>query len=245
MRDKSENQGGADPAKRDPAAAVPVPPSLRRALPRTLVRLAVIIALAVLFHAILGGLMMRINDAGDQPVMLSLLIVVLVGYAVLIAIPFMPGIEVGIALLLLQGAAVAPFVYLATITGLALAYTVGSLVPLRVLHNAFRDLHLQRACQLIDDIQTTPRNERLARLQNRLPAPVAKLAVNYRYVMIGLLINIPGTFAIGGGGGIMMLAGIVRLFHWPAIVLTLALATLPIPLAVYLYGADSLRSYFG
>ena len=223
-------------------------PRLRRAIYRTVLRIAVLVVLIVGFHAGMGWLMIRIGSLHAmtaQPGIVSLMILALVGYALLIAIPFMPGIEVGVALLMLQGAKIAPFVYLATMTGLMLAYLVGSRVPLRILHNAFRDLHLRRACQLIADIDRIPAADRLNRLQTRLPRPLAALAVNYRYLMLGVLINIPGTFAIGGGGGILMLAGIVRLFQWPAILLTVAFATLPVPLVVIVFGAQSVQDLFG
>ncbi|MEJ6398775.1 hypothetical protein [Yoonia sp. 208BN28-4] len=223
-------------------------PPLRRAIPRTVLRIALLIALGLAFHAALGWLMMRVetlDTAADRATIWAVLALLLVGYAILIAIPFMPGIEIGLALMVFQGASIAPFVYLATVAGLAIAYGVGRIVPLGILHNAFRDLHLRRACELVAEIENTPQDARLARLQGRLPAWLARLVVNYRYVMLAVLVNIPGSFAIGGGGGILMLAGISRLFRWPAILATLAIATLPVPLAVYQFGPDAFNALFG
>lgn len=220
----------------------PDPPVLRQALWRTGLRLAVLVGLALILNAGVGWLLTQINTLNSiagAPGMVTLLIVALVCYALLIAIPFMPGIEVGIALLLLQGAAIAPFVYLATVCGLFVAFLVGRGVPLGTLHTIFRDLRMMRACAYIRSIEDTPKDARLARLNERLPKPLAKLVVNYRYVMLGVLINIPGTFAIGGGGGILMLAGILRLFHWTGILLMLLLATLPVPFAVWYWGAEA------
>jgi hypothetical protein len=222
-----------------------VPPPIRKALPRTFLRLAVIVIAALAMNAGMAALLTQIgatNSISGNSMMTGLLVLALIGYALLIAIPFMPGIEVGIALLLLQGAAIAPFVYVATLAGLFLAFLIGQRVPLKILHNAFRDLHMRRACEMIAKIERTPKSDRLAGLQDRLPKWLGLITVNYRYVMIGALINIPGTFAIGGGGGILMLAGVLRLFHWSGILLTLALATLPIPLTVYLWGADFLNA---
>ena len=127
-------------------------------------------------------------------------------------------------------------------SGLFLAFLIGKWVPLKLLHNTFRDLRMRRACEMIAEIERTPKDERLLRLQTKLPKPLALIAVGYRYVLIGALVNVPGTFAIGGGGGILMLAGLLRLFHWSGIILTLAIATLPVPLAVYMMGADFLSS---
>jgi hypothetical protein len=199
----------------------------------------------VAFKAALGWIFGQINGlnmiSGDQSAT-GILVILLVAYALLITIPFMPGIEIGIALLLLEGASIAPYVYLATMSGLFLAFLIGKWVPLKLLHNTFRDLRMRSACKMIAEIERTPKDERLLRLQTKLPKPLALIAVRYRYVLIGALVNVPGTFAIGGGGGILMLAGLLRLFHWSGIILTLAIATLPVPLAVYMMGADFLSS---
>lgn len=170
--------------------------------------------------------------------MFSVLTISLVIYAVLIATPFMPGIEVGIALLLLQGAAVAPFVYLATVIGLMTAYMIGNTIPFKWLHKFFCDVGLQRACDFLDEIEHTPTEARLAKQRALLPNWLGKLTVDYRYASIGVLLNVPGTFAIGGGGGILMAAGLSRLFNGWAILLTLAIATLPVPLAVWIMGVS-------
>jgi len=59
-------------------------------------------------------------------------------------------------------------------------------------------------------------------------------------VLLALLINLPGNSLIGGGGGILLVAGPSRLFSLPALVVTLILATAPVPLAVWLMGANIL-----
>lgn len=185
-----------------------------------------------------------LNAVGDAPVMQGLIIVGLIAYACMIAVPFVPGIELGIALLLLKGASIAPFVYGATVAGLFLAYMIGRTVPLTWLHATFRDLRMRRACTLIETIMITPPAERLESARARLPLWLAKLTLDYRYVTIGVLLNLPGTFAIGGGGGILMTAGLTRLFRTSAILWTLVIATLPIPLLVWLSGVDVLSTVF-
>jgi hypothetical protein len=220
-------------------------PPIWQSLFRTTFRLLLLAGCIVAFKAALGWIFGQINGlnmiSGDQSAT-GILVILLVAYALLITIPFMPGIEIGIALLLLEGASIAPYVYLATMSGLFLAFLIGKWVPLKLLHNTFRDLRMRRACKMIAEIERTPKDERLLRLQTKLPKPLALIAVRYRYVLIGALVNVPGTFAIGGGGGILMLAGLLRLFHWSGIILTLAIATLPVPLAVYMMGADFLSS---
>jgi hypothetical protein len=67
---------------------------------------------------------------------------------------------------------------------------------------------------------------------------MSRLTVDYRYVTLGLLLNIPGTFAIGGGGGILMAAGLSRLFRGWIVLATLMIATLPVPLTVWILGVS-------
>ncbi|WP_226892485.1 hypothetical protein [Phycobacter azelaicus] len=49
----------------------------------------------------------------------------LVVYALLLAIPFVPGVEIGIALSSCQGPAIAPFVHAATVAGLLISFAIG------------------------------------------------------------------------------------------------------------------------
>lgn len=214
-------------------------PPWRRALPRLALR-AVVIAMAVwAVHLVLGLMRETVgaqNAISDMPIAWAMLLLLLLGYALLLAIPFMPGVEVGIAVLLLNGPQAAPLVYLATCLGLALAYGLGRALPLRVIERTFRDLHLTRAASWAASIATTPPDRRLARLRARLPRWLAPFAVKYRYATIALLLNVPGNMAIGGGGGIMMLAGLSRLFHPRPTLIAIAIGVLPVPLAVWAFG---------
>ena len=49
----------------------------------------------------------------------------LLAYALLIAIPFVPGVELGLTLMMVEGAVVAPFIWAATLMGLGLAFAGG------------------------------------------------------------------------------------------------------------------------
>ncbi len=184
---------------------------------------------------------MSMSGIGGSQLMVGVFALVLLGYAILIAVPFMPGVEIGAALLLMEGARVAPFVYLATMAGLLLAFLIGRIVSLDWLHRVFRDLHLLRACAMVERIKTQAPRDRLSALSRALPAPIARILVDWRYLTIAALVNLPGSVVIGGGGGILMAAGISRLFHPGLITLTLAIATAPVPLGVWLWGTDLLR----
>lgn len=57
--------------------------------------------------------------------------------------------------------------------------------------------------------------------------------IKYHYVLLAVLINIPGNTIIGGGGGIACLCGINEKFSWKSFVLTVAIAVSPVPLLIY------------
>lgn len=219
------------------------PSAWASALPRLALRLVGLLALVWLAQATLATVLGHLGDQqtiGPQPMPIMALALILLGYAVLLAVPFMPGVEIGLAVLMLGGAAAAPFVYLATVLGLMLAFLVGWLIPLKGLQHLFRDLRLFRASDWITTLPHTPPDRRLARLRKGLPVWLAPLAVRYRYLSLAVLINLPGNIALGGGGGILMLAGLSRLFHPLAVLAMLALAVAPVPLAVWAMGTGVL-----
>ncbi|WP_296425747.1 hypothetical protein [Yoonia sp.] len=216
----------------------------RHAVLRTALRLAVVLAVALLVKLGLDALTTRIallEASAAARAMTGLIATVLVGYALLIAIPFVPGVEIGIAILVIEGASAAPFVYLATLSGMSLAFLTGQYVALNWLIKTCEDLYLFRLSAVLQRIENRPSDQRLATLNDRLPNWLAPFLVRYRYVTLALLINIPGNIAIGGGGGIMMATGLSRLFQTGLTLLTVALATLPVPLAVWLLGTTVLE----
>ncbi len=172
--------------------------------------------------------------------MTGMIVMVMLGYIILLSMPFVPGVEIGVALLVIQGADAAPFVYVATVVGLFLAFLVGQYAPLDKLMQLCDDLYLHRLCTLLEHVNSTPTDQRLSTIQDKMPRWLAPIVCNYRYLTLGLLINLPGNSVLGGGGGILMVAGLSRLFRTSHILLTLTIATLPVPLAVWLWGTDIL-----
>ncbi|MEM9708865.1 MAG: hypothetical protein AAF871_08735 [Pseudomonadota bacterium] len=217
----------------------------RQALFRILLRLTVIVAGALLLVYAMDWAMARAEALAEEigtGMMIGAIIFFLVVYALLISVPFVPGIEIGIALLVMRGEAVAPFVYLATVTGILIAYAVGSTVSYRWLHRFFADLGLVRACELTLRVGALSGEERLDHLKERLPAWLRGVAVSGRYVTLACLLNLPGNGILGGGGGIAMVAGLSRVFAPLPMVVTVALAVLPVPLAVWLWGGGALAA---
>ncbi|MGB5559857.1 MAG: hypothetical protein WBN04_17835 [Paracoccaceae bacterium] len=215
------------------------PPRLPQSLLRIAIRLALILAIAYAAHWLMGWVQTRMSalPAGGASFMLtSLLIFVLLAYAILIAIPYVPGVEIGISLLVMEGASVAPLVYLGSVAGLMLAYLAGYLLPYPWLTRTLRDLRLRRAADLLDAAQMVPPQERLAVLSDRLPKWLGPHLVRWRYLVLALLINLPGSSLIGGGGGICLIAGLSRLFAPVPTIVTFFLAVLPVPLGIWFFG---------
>ncbi len=215
-------------------------PPLRVGLARFGAKLAIILVAVIAMHQILDWAMDRAEHAGNDGLMLGILTALLLAYALLIAIPFMPGIEIGISLLFLKGAEIAPFVYVATVLGLALAFLAGRYTPYSWLHGLLADLRLKRACDLVERLAPLSREDRLGLLAQRLPKWLHPLVGGGRYLLIALLFNMPGNTVIGGGGGIAFVAGFSRLFRPSIALIVIALAVLPVPLTVWVAGADAL-----
>ncbi len=162
-----------------------------------------------------------------------LLMISLLIYAVLIALPFVPGAEIGLSLIAIFGAGAAPFVYLATLAGLCLAYFVGALVPIETTCRIFKRMGLHRMAALVRRADQ-PGASLADVIDNRWGATVAR----HRHLAFGLLLNVPGNMVLGGGGGLSLFAGLCRAFHPLAFVATVAIAVAPIPFTVYVLGVN-------
>ncbi len=165
----------------------------------------------------------------------------LVAYALLLAIPFVPGVEIGLSLLIMQGSAVAPLILVATVAGLSLSYGVGSAFATTLPCSFLRSMGLPRACAFVESMKDLDRAERLQTLRDAAPHWLGGWVIKNRYILLAILVNLPGNSLVGGGGGILLLAGLSRLYSWPLVLLTLLLATSPIPVAVWIFGTDILH----
>lgn len=208
---------------------------------RLALRLLVILLVVAAVLTLMDWAIARAEKVGNMPLMIGILAAILLSYALLLAVPFVPGIEIGISLLVLRGAEVAPFVYAATVLGLSFAFLAGRFMPYRWLHAIFVDLRMKRACQLIERIEPLERDERLSQLTDKVPPWLSPFIGSGRYIVLGILLNVPGNALLGGGGGIAFAAGFSRLFKSSVAIAVIALAVLPVPLAVWLYGAEVLR----
>ncbi len=211
-------------------------PSLPESLARLAVKLGIVVALVYGTLRLLDWASDRSEMANSPGMMIAILAILLIAYAVLIAVPFMPGIEVGISLLMLKGASIAPLVYAATVLGLLIAYFIGRLMPYAWVQRLFADLRLRRASEMVSRLEPLSRVERMALLSARAPDWLVPVLRTGQYVTLGLLLNVPGNALIGGGGGIAFIAGFSRLFRPGVTIVVFLIAVLPVPLAVYLGG---------
>lgn len=173
---------------------------------RVVLRLILLLILAYGVHLLIAWFSARTADIHPSA-QVSMLVTLLLVYALLIAVPFVPGIEIGLMLLAVEGAWIAPWLYLATVAGLLLAYAAGEWVPYARLHRILADLHLRRACALLEHIDPLSREERIMLLRDNAPKWLRALVSRYRYLFLAAAINLPGNAVIGGGGGILFLAG--------------------------------------
>ncbi|GGC14952.1 hypothetical protein GCM10011363_34310 [Marivita lacus] len=165
-----------------------------------------------------------------------LLMIGAVAYIGLLALPFVPGAEIGIAMLTAFGAAIAPLVYAATVAAMMLAFLLGRLLPATTLAWLLSLMRLRKASDLVSRAALLPPKDRLSLLLDRAPPRTVGLALRHRYVALAILVNTPGNALIGGGGGIMMMAGMSGIFTPIQTFIAIAVAVSPVPIAVMVFG---------
>jgi hypothetical protein len=158
------------------------------------------------------------------------LVGVAVLYALLLAIPFVPSVELGWVVMMFFGAKGTVVVYVATVLALALSFGIGRLVPSRWVAWLLRCLHLHRAEQFALRIAAVPSGKRLGVMMESAPGPSISGLLRFRYLVLAVLFNLPGNALIGGGGGIGILAGLSGIYSLAGYVLLVAIAILPVPL---------------
>jgi hypothetical protein len=174
----------------------------------------------------------------NEHIVHRIIVIAILVYTLLIAVPFVPSVEIGLGLILVLGADLAPLVYLFTIVGLSLSFVVGLLIPEASLQKFLEELSLTRASRLVERLKTLSTDERLSLLVSAAPARFVPMLVRHRYLAVALALNVPGNTVIGGGGGIALVAGMSRLFGFWPFLLMLAIAVSPVPLLIVLFGTD-------
>ena len=175
--------------------------------------------------------LVTIDVANESPERVRAFVVLATAtFIVASAIPFVPGIEIGLGLILAFGAKMAVLVYTSLVIALVASFLVGRFVPAERVATAFGYLGLNKARDLALRLAPLKPGERLDLLTAQMPKRMAPLLLRYRYPALVLLFNIPGNSVIGGGGGIAFTAGLTGLYTFPGFVAALAIGAVPVPL---------------
>jgi len=166
----------------------------------------------------------------------TVLLIALLIYILLMATPFMPGIEVGLAVMLVLGSKSALLIYLCTLIALSISYIAGRLFPTRTVRRFLKWLYLDKASELVSQLERLDPQERLEFLNRKAPKKIAPFLLKHRFAAIAVILNLPGNALIGGGGGIGLVVGMSKLISFHKYVLVMAVAILPVPLYVYIQG---------
>ena len=153
-----------------------------------------------------------------------------IAYLLLLALPFVPGVELGLLIMVFFGRDGVIAAYLATIGGLCLAYAAARFLPDQMTSRWVRRLGLSDAAE--DPGAAINVMAANARVTGRLAGKFGSFLLDHRYLALVACLNLPGNSALGGGGGIAFLCGLSRRFHWRRFILTVVIATAPIPLLV-------------
>ena len=164
-------------------------------------------------------------------------------YALLLSLPFVPGIELGVLLMCVFGKMGIVFVYFATVAGLILAFLMGRLLPKEWIESRLEKLGFSSTCDnpaneintMLDDLY---RKRKFCRSLFR------SFLIKYRYLTIAVLFNTPGNYLIGGGGGISLACGISRSISWKWFLFTVVLAVSPVPLLAF-FGIIQIEAFLG
>jgi len=210
---------------------------------RTLGKLVLLILLiaAANFAAdwVVGVLKLELRPSNEDAVH-KVIMTSAVVHALLIAIPFVPGVEIGLALIGMVGSGIVLLVYLSTLAGLSIGFFIGRFIRLDALISLLDGLWFGRASQLLRTIEPMSGEDRLAFLISKPPNRLIPFLLQHRYIALAIAVNLPGNILIGGGGGLALMAGVSRLYSVPGFLATIAIAVSPVPLAILFFGGEVL-----
>jgi hypothetical protein len=172
----------------------------------------------------------------SQSVIWAAIGLVLFVFVILSAIPFVPGVEIGFGLLLVFGAKAALMVYLCMVLALFLSFSVGRFFSAKRLAGIFAFFHFHRSRELVEQLAPLNGQERLEYLCSHAPARFVPFLLSHRYIVLGMVLNLPGNSLLGGGGGIAFMVGMSGLFSLWGYIVTLLLAVAPVPLLFFWLG---------
>jgi hypothetical protein len=180
-----------------------------------------------------------LGNPDDWPISQSLIwagvAIAIVLFVILSAIPFVPGVEIGLGLLIVFGSHAALLVYLCMVLALFWAFSAGRFISPEMLIRTFSFFHFNSAKELVEHLAPLNEQERLDYLCSHAPTGSVPFLLAHRYVFLGMILNVPGNGLVGGGGGIAFMVGMSGLFSLNGYILTLLIAVAPVPLLFYLF----------
>jgi hypothetical protein len=197
--------------------------------------LALIVGGALAGHRLTGLVAIDVRPI-NEPEVHTMIMATTGLYVLASAVPFVPGAEIGLGLILILGPSIVFLVYVGMVLALVLAYLVGRLVPARACAAAFGFFGLERARRLVQQMAPLDTRARLALLSAGAPSRIVPFLLRHRFLALALAFNLPGNTLLGGGGGIALAAGMSGLFPLVAYLATVALAVAPLPLLILLTG---------
>lgn len=188
----------------------------------------------------LGQLFLEYSDIqirpNNEPIIHKMVMTSAGVFVVASALPFVPGAEIGFALIFLFGKSIAFLVYVCMVSALTIAYLAGLLVPTKFIADFFVFLGFKKANQLVRDFSSIDANKKLQFLIRKAPHQIVPFLLNHRYLALIILFNLPGNSLIGGGGGIAFTVGMSGLYSFPRYLVTVAIAVAPVPIFFLLTG---------
>ena len=199
---------------------------------------------------VIVGFLIAAKYAGDQvlkqltphltpstePALHRLIMIAIAAYILLMMLPFVPGVEIGLGMMVMFGPKIAPLVYGSTVLALALSFLIGRLVPQQSVIEFFEILRLKRAAGLLWQLHPLDADERLQFMLNNRSSRIVPFLLRHRYVALMAAINLPGNAVIGGGGGISLVSGFSRMFSFSGFLIAVALAVAPVPIMALVTG---------
>jgi len=169
----------------------------------------------------------------NEPMIHRIVMTAFVAFVVLAAIPFVPGAEIGFALLLLFGGQIAPLVYLGMVGALILSFVVARLVPASVIARLLDWLGLRKAAAFVTELDDADTSGRMDKLGMIVSPRLGRRLHDYRHILLAVALNTPGNSLLGGGGGLAFVAGASRMFSFWAYLAVVAMAVAPVPFFFY------------
>lgn len=151
-------------------------------------------------------------------------------YILWMALPFVPGIELGLGLMVLLGIKGVILVYLCTLISLSLSFAIGKRIPLNVIARLLGWLRLNKSRDMAHHLKTLSSEQKIDYLLKTAPVRIVPFLLKHRYLMIALVLNLPGNALIGGGGGIGLVTGMSGICSFPKYFLLISVAITPLPL---------------